>query len=657
VRQIAGTEMLPPYEFQYETTINLPYKTSHYIDYFGYFSTNASANMIKKIKSIFGKTTEYEYEKCNSGVRIKRIKDYDGVTLINTLRYEYIDGPLLKPIWFSGVPDVYITKTYTGPKCVWPDLDYSKVVESPYSYYKCKYSGCIFQNPTSFSDLTAIHPQQYSQITQFNGENGENGKIEYYYNTVTYNQPFYPFIPINRDILEGKLSRKKIFKNTSNIFTISSDEFYIYNVYQNNLTPSNGIKTYYDYTTNSVKLVGYIMNSNKLAGYTQTIYTYDTDNNNNYIQKDNVVVFDFNTNMLKQYTQQMHSKKTEEIYDNPKRPTIVRKTSKNISGTETYNDVSEIYSYDNDGNIITKSIKLPAQIAYPVSSSYSQQILKNTYKNGSLIQKDDLLEILASNDSPPVLAYKNNFSSTSFIWGYRFSYPIAVATNADISQIAHNNFEEGTLKGNSAWSVSPTTNVIIDKKNDPVNVFSGRFALKLNKPLIGSVNYSPYIFIKPITQKGKYKFSCWIKLSTGMTKDAFIEIKSTQTPAFGTATFPSIANAYKNKFANRSITDWQYIEVMIDLDELKLSAPTTDLYLGVVVANMDETKDIYVDDMRLHPVDAQMSTFTYKPGVGKTSEAGVDSKPVHFEYDTFGRIIYTKDFRKNILSKNQYFTK
>lgn len=55
-----------------------------------------------------------------------------------------------------------------------------------------------------------------------------------------------------------------------------------------------------------------------------------------------------------------------------------------------------------------------------------------------------------------------------------------------------------------------------------------------------------------------------------------------------------------------------------------------------------------VDEVRFHPLGAQMSTYTFEPGIGATSVTGPANVTTYFQYDSFGRLQATKDNNGNI---------
>jgi YD repeat-containing protein len=62
----------------------------------------------------------------------------------------------------------------------------------------------------------------------------------------------------------------------------------------------------------------------------------------------------------------------------------------------------------------------------------------------------------------------------------------------------------------------------------------------------------------------------------------------------------------------------------------------------------------YIDDVRLYPTDAQLTTYTYKPLVGVTSITDPDNKTRTYEYDGFGRLKQIKDHNGNIIEHYNY---
>ncbi|MGD1842012.1 MAG: hypothetical protein ACFB0B_14120, partial [Thermonemataceae bacterium] len=69
--------------------------------------------------------------------------------------------------------------------------------------------------------------------------------------------------------------------------------------------------------------------------------------------------------------------------------------------------------------------------------------------------------------------------------------------------------------------------------------------------------------------------------------------------------------------------------------------------LGVRFSNLEP---ILIDDVRLHPMEAEMTTYTYDPLIGVKSVTDPSHRTVHYLYDGLGRLIGTQD-------DNRHFTK
>lgn len=60
------------------------------------------------------------------------------------------------------------------------------------------------------------------------------------------------------------------------------------------------------------------------------------------------------------------------------------------------------------------------------------------------------------------------------------------------------------------------------------------------------------------------------------------------------------------------------------------------------------------DDVRIYPKDAQVSSFTYHPLYGKTSESDTNGRTTYYEYDAFGRLKLIRDSDKNVVKAYDY---
>ena len=61
-----------------------------------------------------------------------------------------------------------------------------------------------------------------------------------------------------------------------------------------------------------------------------------------------------------------------------------------------------------------------------------------------------------------------------------------------------------------------------------------------------------------------------------------------------------------------------------------------------------------IDELRLYPVSALMSTYTYLPFIGLYTESDAINRITYYEYDEFGRLKLIRNEDQNILKVFEY---
>ncbi|QJB37297.1 hypothetical protein HF324_05295 [Chitinophaga oryzae] len=64
--------------------------------------------------------------------------------------------------------------------------------------------------------------------------------------------------------------------------------------------------------------------------------------------------------------------------------------------------------------------------------------------------------------------------------------------------------------------------------------------------------------------------------------------------------------------------------------------------------------NVWVDDIRIYPADAQVTSYSYEPGVGITSTTSPDNITTFYEYDGLNRLMNIRDDKGNILQNFVY---
>jgi hypothetical protein len=189
---------------------------------------------------------------------------------------------------------------------------------------------------------------------------------------------------------------------------------------------------------------------------------------------------------------------------------------------------------------------------------------------------------------------KENGGRISYIWDYNSVYPIAEVQNATTDDIAYTSFEADGI-GN--WTFSG--GAVLDQ-----NARTGQSSYNLN----GSNSISK----GNLTPSKNYIVSYWSRNG---------------------------AYNVNNSVAKTGISNngWTYFEHEIS---------------GASVTSVQGSGSL--DELRLYPKDALMTTFTYQPSIGMSSSADTKNEIKYFDYDDFGRLKMIRDYEKNVIKKIEY---
>lgn len=100
----------------------------------------------------------------------------------------------------------------------------------------------------------------------------------------------------------------------------------------------------------------------------------------------------------------------------------------------------------------------------------------------------------------------------------------------------------------------------------------------------------------------------------------------------------SISGGSSTTTTGRSSNGWTYYEHIVTM-----TSPTVSV-----------TGSNFIDELRLYPQGAQMSSYTYKPVVGLTTMNDPNSEVTYYEYDGLERLKNIKDYQGNIVKNYQY---
>jgi hypothetical protein len=185
---------------------------------------------------------------------------------------------------------------------------------------------------------------------------------------------------------------------------------------------------------------------------------------------------------------------------------------------------------------------------------------------------------------------------TSYLWGYNTAYPIAEVKNATDADIAYTSFEED---GNGGWTY-------------PGAVVSGA----------------------GLTGKQYYNLASGGCSKTGLTASTTYRLSYWSKGGAYTVSGSS------SQQTGRTVNGWTYHE-----------------HLVTGVTTVSVTGGAEIDELRVYPANAQMTTYTYEPLYGMSSQCDINNKVSYYEYDTMGRLKDVKDQDGNVIKTIDYHYK
>ena len=185
----------------------------------------------------------------------------------------------------------------------------------------------------------------------------------------------------------------------------------------------------------------------------------------------------------------------------------------------------------------------------------------------------------------------------AFIWDYHGLFPVAKADNAAISDIAYTSFE---ADGQGAWTFAGAT-------QPDAGAPTGGRSYSLSG---GAISKSGLSAAK------NYIVSYWTRNATAFT-------------IAGTVSgFP---------VKGKTIGAWTYFEH-------KITGQTAVSLAGTGI----------IDELRLYPDAARMTTYSYDPMVGQTSQCDINNRVTYYDYDGLQRLKDIRDQDGNIVKTYQY---
>jgi len=210
---------------------------------------------------------------------------------------------------------------------------------------------------------------------------------------------------------------------------------------------------------------------------------------------------------------------------------------------------------------------------------------------------EDRLHFDAYDEQDNILqVFKVGDMNMAYIWDYSSEFPVAEVKNADTGSIAYTSFESD---GTGHWVVGSSA-------RDTTNGITGTCSFVL------SSNIS--------------------KSGLSSSKSYFVSYWTTNSSAFSIS---GTISGYPIK--GKTINGWT-------------------LYVHKVTGQTSITINGsgHIDELRLYPVEAQMTTYTYQPLIGMTSACDIGNRITYYEYDGLQRLKRVRDQDYNIIKSIEY---
>jgi hypothetical protein len=192
---------------------------------------------------------------------------------------------------------------------------------------------------------------------------------------------------------------------------------------------------------------------------------------------------------------------------------------------------------------------------------------------------------------------KNNGIKNSYIWDETNNHTLAVVVNAQAADVAFTSFEANASGGFSYALIGGFT---------AAYKITGKRAYFLSQGVVTKGG---------LTSGTQYIVTCWLLSGSG----------TVQVNGAGGTLMRSLPNG------------WQQYQFS---------------FTGNTTATISGTGTI--DELRLYPKGAVMSSYTYEPLVGLTSQNDANNRISFYEYDQLGRLGIIRDMQGNIIKKMCY---
>lgn len=491
--------------------------------------------------------------------------------------------------------------------------------ERTFEAYDCNTNTCVYEGLFSTSQTSLIacpgQPVSYQFVTEGFGENFENGGIQHQY---TYEADMPGEIILNDNIIGAPLSNQSI-KSGREIFT------YTFKYSGSSFIPVKKVFTHYnDDSRYSDQYSAYVINRKGPPGCEDDppysfeddiwdVYRYSIFTNWYYADTVRTLTYDMDG---QSYNEQV----LLTSYNNPDHalPTRIATNQSDLRQSIINNYYPQDVTLSGPEEtarqaLVAKHIIAPViqQLVFKDVSQVSKTVINyKVFDNGLVLPYEQYYQTFNNalekrhqfsqyNQYGQLLQQlKLNDSKSNYLWDYNSTYPIAMVTNAESADIAYTSFE---ADGSGNW------NIISTERN--ANGITGTKSYQLDK---GSVTASG------LNTATEYFISYW-------SSNGAYSVNGT------------IGSPVQGKTTTINNITWTYFQHRVS---------------GVTTITVSGAGGI--DELRLFPKGALMTSYTFEPVIGMTSQCDAGNNIIYFEYDGLQRLLRVRDAEGNILKQYDY---
>jgi hypothetical protein len=577
-------------------------------------------------KSALSDTT-YRYNAPAGGLRIKKITNYISENVkagVKQYKYSFPDSVNHSSGFLLSFPE------YTGEMLIHKKEIIDPGGANTIIFYDCPYatisSGSNYPLQTTQGSYVG-----YKYVQELLGENGEFGKNEYTFSAPdTYNDIVntdFPFAPATSlDWKRGQMLRTKNYRYNSagQTYTLVQDKI---NTYEDNATDVYyGLKVgqnefFQGYSPGFTRVYG-VSQFNTESGWfrlsNDTTRIYSQDNPSNYTET--VTAYNYGSNHYQPTAVTTTNSKGETVAAYMKYPLDYTSLTaadaltagiRNLQNNNMVSPVIEKYTQIGSNSRTTQAtltsykptIPFPDTIYTTELTGATTSFSPTTVSGGSIIKSAVYQPQVSFNkyDSYGNIVEQQKLKDAkhAYLWDYAASYPIAEVANADSGNIAYTSFETG-VTGN--WSVSSGSPAFVTNTASP-------------------------------TGKRYYTLTGTTLQKTGLNSGTTYIVSYWSS----TGTYYTVSGTVASSKTGASIGGWTYCEHEVT---------------GAGTISVSGTGSI--DELRLYPKGALMTTYTYLPLAGMTSQCDAGNKITYYEYDSLGRLLQVKDEKRKVLKTFNY---